>query len=341
METLFQKLNCRLDPWQPDYGMGYQASSDGDEAWPADGLKCSIEITEDRWSPIKPISTPKETPQIVFVDGVRRIHTRLLQRKESQFFFGAVGSLAAGAVKMEKGRLNTFGDSLLSASVKHALLLNDLSNSDSAKIPLNYPEGSFLHLESHEVSGRDPDEPVNFLQQLMRQEEAAVIRNISVGEKRSPFLIVADGPLNLRLLESSPAVGYIKTLHSLYLPEQLHDTVWSLAKGERSPMFLIQPQDWEEGLVSRYSCYLRIAEPGVKNSVMSGIIRLEVSANMPLEDAKEAFDRCALLLPDFASPWGRDPRAPQNLIPLSALEMELRHKIGHPGLISRILLDQF
>jgi hypothetical protein len=32
-----------------------------------------------------------------------------------------------------------------------------------------------------------------------------------------------------------------------------------------------------------------------------------------------------------------DPRAPQNLVPIGALERELRHRMGDPGLVYRAL----
>jgi hypothetical protein len=32
-----------------------------------------------------------------------------------------------------------------------------------------------------------------------------------------------------------------------------------------------------------------------------------------------------------------DPRAPQNLVPIGALERQLRHRMGDPGLVYRAL----
>ena len=43
-------------------------------------------------------------------------------------------------------------------------------------------------------------------------------------------------------------------------------------------------------------------------------------------------------LPRFASDPVRDPRAPQNLYPVGALEARLRHRLGDPLLIRRATL---
>ena len=42
-------------------------------------------------------------------------------------------------------------------------------------------------------------------------------------------------------------------------------------------------------------------------------------------------DRTAALLPVVGSEPHIDPRAPQNLVPIGALERELRHRMGDPG----------
>lgn len=44
-------------------------------------------------------------------------------------------------------------------------------------------------------------------------------------------------------------------------------------------------------------------------------------------------------LPRFAGVAHRDPRAPQNLQPVGALETHLRHLLGHPGLAMRAVRE--
>jgi hypothetical protein len=43
----------------------------------------------------------------------------------------------------------------------------------------------------------------------------------------------------------------------------------------------------------------------------------------------------AAVLTEFASLAVRDPRAPQNLVPIGAIEQELRRRLGDPLLIRR------
>jgi hypothetical protein len=69
----------------------------------------------------------------------------------------------------------------------------------------------------------------------------------------------------------------------------------------------------------------------------SGLVRCEASAHLPLDTVRTIADRAAALLPLVASQAHLDPRAPQNLVPIGALERDLRHRMGDPGLVYRAL----
>ena len=71
----------------------------------------------------------------------------------------------------------------------------------------------------------------------------------------------------------------------------------------------------------------------------SGIVRCEASGQLPAADVIRLADRTAALLPLFASDPHLDPRAPQNLVPIAALERQLRHRMGEPGLVYRALRE--
>jgi len=60
----------------------------------------------------------------------------------------------------------------------------------------------------------------------------------------------------------------------------------------------------------------------------SGIVRLECSADLPRAEVVRLADLTARLLPPLASVPHKDPRAPQNLVPIGGLERELRHRLG-------------
>jgi hypothetical protein len=56
-----------------------------------------------------------------------------------------------------------------------------------------------------------------------------------------------------------------------------------------------------------------------------------------LAAAQRTADLTGAILPRFAPSPARDPRAPQNLFPIGALESVLRHRLGDPALVRRAL----
>ena len=90
----------------------------------------------------------------------------------------------------------------------------------------------------------------------------------------------------------------------------------TLKAGERTPIFKLGQQRLE-----RYSWYLRLAEGRAIDGAMAGIVRLEVDASRRARAAHASSpSSTGSVLPTFASQPGRDPRAPQNLYPVGALE---------------------
>jgi hypothetical protein len=70
----------------------------------------------------------------------------------------------------------------------------------------------------------------------------------------------------------------------------------------------------------------------------AGVARLEISQAIGLAEAVRVADLAARALPRLASTPDRDPRAPQNLVPVGALERHLRHRMGDPAWIRRLLV---
>jgi hypothetical protein len=64
---------------------------------------------------------------------------------------------------------------------------------------------------------------------------------------------------------------------------------------------------------------------------------MEVRTGVGLETAVELANLSASCLPAFAGDSARDPRAPQNLLPIGALEQELRHRLGDAIAIRRAI----
>ena len=139
---------------------------------------------------------------------------------------------------------------------------------------------------------------------------------------------MVDGPVRGR--EQLPRVlGFIKSHQIAYLEPRLHAMVAALGPSERTPVFLIG------GSWDRFSWYLRL--PGPPSHPWSGIARLECAANVTAAEVIALANLSQAVLPRFASEEFKDPRAPQNLYPVGALEKELRRRLGHPGLIYRAL----
>jgi hypothetical protein len=70
---------------------------------------------------------------------------------------------------------------------------------------------------------------------------------------------------------------------------------------------------------------------------LSGIVRLEARAAGGIAKAVALAQMSSAYLPKFASTPARDPRAPQNLTPVGALEEHLRNRMGDATLIQRAI----
>jgi hypothetical protein len=86
----------------------------------------------------------------------------------------------------------------------------------------------------------------------------------------------------------------------------------------------------------RHTWYLRL--PGVGGAPWSGIVRVECRAELPVGEAVALADLSAVTLPRFASTSYKDPRAPQNLVPIAGLERRLRSLLGDARLLHRTLM---
>src|SRR5262245_13262581 len=98
---LFGDLHVRVDPWEVGYGSELQLEEVAEQA-PED-VVLDVELASEAWEPILP---PLEAapPRMAFVDGVRRIDTRLISRRASGIRHGAFGSYAVGAVVVADAR---------------------------------------------------------------------------------------------------------------------------------------------------------------------------------------------------------------------------------------------
>jgi hypothetical protein len=183
-------------------------------------------------------------------------------------------------------------------------------------------ETSMGRYEIMTTKGSTPEELWLGIQERMGDLEGQVAES-----QAGAALVVVDGPLSHRRhLEG--AVGYVKTQHVQYLPDELRATLAGLPVGYRTPLFLTTTS-W-----SRFSWYLRLANG---TGPAGGLVRCEVKADMTVAEAARMAHLVSATLPRYASARHKDPRAPQNLYPIGGLERELRRRLGDRDLAMRAL----
>lgn len=310
---LFGDLDVRLDPW--DVGYGSEMPVDGDEP-PVEDVALDVEMPPGEWAAITPV--PIAPVRVIFVDGVRRIEARLVLRRGDRVAHGAFGSFAVGSVVTGGG----------AAVCGEARLERLVATGSGESIPSPIVADPVLTYRPVSTADPSPDGPLRKIQEEMRVAEERFGRDLAGTECG---LVVVDGPLTFEEPGRGSAVGYIKRVFRFYLPSEHVALLAGLPPGGRTPMFALRSTK----RFARYSWFLRLARPHAADSDLAGIVRLEVSESVGREEARRLADATAAALPAFAPPRSRDPRAPQNLLPIGALEMQLRRRLGDARLARR------
>jgi uncharacterized protein len=313
----FGAYRVRIDPWEVDYGNQTPLASDAEQG--REEVDLGVEVEEASWAPIRPGGVDRGAQQrVIFIDGVRRLEARLQVLRGSRLIHGAFGCYAVGAVELAPGSAS-FGE----LEVWRVVVLGAgelLPKPVQVRPELTYQPASTKHVEV--------DAPLRHIQDAMRAAEARLAAQLCSQDA----LIIVDGPLTFDAGGHQLALGYIKRIHQLYLPVELFPMLARLPAGARTPLFRIRPEG--SGFV-RYSWFQRLAEPGPGASDLHGLVRLEASAKLGLEVAKELANAATVWLPRVAPPRARDPRSPQNLLPIGALERKLRAASGDAALMRR------
>jgi hypothetical protein len=305
-------FRVRLEPWAAEYEGAIQLPDDE----PAGAVELGVEPVG--WGPIRPDATARPA-RSAFVDGVRRIEHRLLIEQAERTVFGLLGSYGVGATFIDNG-----------ARIAHERIERVASTgSGFALPPFDVTLGrSVLRFMPESVAESTPMAPLQGLQNAMRRAEAALAGELAA----DAGLVFLDGPLTFFDAALLPVVGLIKRLMRAYLPPGESGLLRQLAVGERTPLFLIKQSGG-----ARYSWYARIGSGRSIDSPLTGIVRLEISGAKGLDEARRLADASAAHLPGFASDPAHDPRAPQNLHPIGALESHLRHRLGDALLVRRAI----
>ncbi len=309
-------LALRADPWTPDHGMGFEPRTDEPPA------RVDPFVETQDWSRAR---RPRPTPRapVWFVDGVRRIEQRLVAVEGDRRAYGLFGSFAAGAVRSD-GRA-TFEDH----RVDRLLVTGGgLAHDEPVRVGIGGTCATFRPVSD---PGEEPDDPLLRLQKEMQRAEADLAIEIA---EAGGDLVLADGRWRSQRPTAGPVVGVVKRWSRAYLERRQDALIAELGPGERTPLFaLAEPDEAFE----RYAWYVRLVPLRPAWHDHAGVVRCETRAGIGLEAAADLADRVAALLPAFA---GRpsDPRSPQNLAPVGALESWLQHRMGHRGLIRRALV---
>lgn len=309
-------LALRADPWDPGYGMGFDAP-------PPDEPSGTVipDVESDDWSrPRAPGPGAADGP-VLFVDGVMRIEVRLIAQDGDRRAPGLFGSWAAGCVRCD-GRAS-FGD----YTVGRALVVGGGMCGDDVEVPTGSER---LRFRAVGVPEDDPNQPRYRLQEIMRSREAELAATLAA---EHGALVLADGPLTFVDPTGASVVGIVKRFAKHYLDPDRGRLLARLGPGERTPLFAIAVEGQP---VQRYSWYTRLVPMRAPWHDHAGIVRCEVASGLGMEASVALADRVSALLPRFA---GRpsDPRAPQNLAPIGALESRLRHRMGDRVKVARAL----
>ena len=314
--AIFGDLAVQLDPWQVEYGAELSLD-DAEQPAPDEAVVLDVEVAPEKWQPIRP-SEATVPAELIFVDGVRRIEARLIVRRQERLCHGAFGSHAVGAVKVV--------DSVAVCEAPRVGRIIVIGSGESVDAPV--PVKTDLVYQPLSTSDTHPDAPLRALQENMRREEERLGRDLA---STDGALVIADGPLTFEEASRAAVLGYIKRIFRLYLPRERLDLLARLRTGERTPLFALR----SSRRFVRFSWFVRLARPEIADSELAGIARLEVSEAIGIEAARRLANASTVILPRFVPSRWRDPRSPQNLLPIGALEASLRRYMGDGRLIRR------
>jgi hypothetical protein len=314
--AIFGDLTVQLDPWQVDYGSELPLD-DVEEPASDEAVVLDVEIASEQWQPVRPGEVMLPT-QLIFVDGVRRLEARLLVRRQERLCHGGFGSHAVGAVKVV-GSTAVCGEPRVGRIIV-------IGSGESVGAPM--PVKTDLVYQPVSTADTDPDAPLRALQENMRREEERLARDLA---STDGALVITDGPLTFEEASRAAVLGYIKRIFRLYLPRERLNLLAHLNPGERTPLFALR----SSRRFVRFSWFVRLATPELGDSELAGIARLEVSEAIGVESARRLANASTVILPRFVPGRWRDPRSPQNLLPIGALEASLRRHMGDGRLIRR------
>lgn len=311
--SVFGDYRVRLEPWDVERD---PELSDIPADVALEDTVLDVELDPRVWRPVIPKQV-RAFDAVHFVDSVRRIDARLLVHRAAQFCHGAFGCAAVGAVQVTAG-----GTRCTEPVVERLVPIGS-----GERLPAPVVAGPDLVYLPATCPDCDADGPLRAVAHRMRDLEETVVRRLAEDERS---LVVVDGPLSYAHPVRGNVLGYIKHIVQLCLPARYVPLVADLPVGGRTPLFVITHM--KRG---RYSWFQRISPPDRGESYLTGIVRMEVSSQIGVDAGRQLADAAAVLLPKFVSSPARDPRTPRGLLPIGALEGNLRRLLGDARLTRR------
>ncbi|MCW5319340.1 hypothetical protein GTQ43_39180 [Nostoc sp. KVJ3] len=325
VSNFWRSHNFRLEPWGNDYEPPIQIS----EELSLSESDVNPIVETDNWDCFESSQARSLPNHLIFIDGRRRLDAALVGGDGNTITYGVFGTIAVGAVVVDRTIPKA---SCIEIDVRRVLGFG--GEQDAVSTPIPCPLGSKAELLYTAIKSNQPNTPEArgaIVQNAMLAAEEQLVSKVNV--KNADTLVIRDGAL--RYESPTSTLGYIKTMHKQYLSENYAALLWKLLPGQRTPIFHIKDR-------SQYSWYLKSGDSQHSAQQLGyhdlhGIVRLELSSKIDIETAKEIANQTCYLIPYYASHPSRDPRAPQNLAPVSALERELGRRMGNAILIKRRL----
>lgn len=318
----FHAPGVTVDPWDPAYAAPVGADALAELEASSAELHLDAEVPAGQWTPLDPDADAPTPEALLVVDGVRRIDARIWVDDPDGGVPapGIAASYAAGVARC--GPVD--GDGAPAALAETRVRRTAVTAAPHCP-PLRTSQGDY---PARLAAGHHPEKLSGALQEQLAELENAVAENYRRETGLARDLLILDGPLRGRT-HLPRAVGYIKTHHAAYLPTEQAKVVTGLEAGQRSPIFLMGTS-W-----SRYAWYVRL--PTRSAAPWAGVVRCEGSPDHTPAEACRLAGLTAAVLPALAGVEHKDPRAPQNLVPIGGLEKLLRHRLGDPRLLYRAL----
>ncbi len=328
-------MALRLLPWAPEFGAGLEAELDTAPPPPTE-VDTRVELHD--WRAVTPAAPP--APALRIVDGVRRVEAHAMEEDVphplngdavggSEPSLGLFGSFAVGAVALDDGAPARVVEKP-PIRVERCYLQTGGEPAERAIL------GGRAELRFRARLARGASTPrdlVAALNRAMLDEEGLLAAEVA---RRSEAVVLIDGPLRLRQ-PGRRVVGYVKRIHQWYVNGAERALATTLGVGQRTPLFHLDG-DADTG---RYAWFARTAALSGLFHPLAGVVRMECIGSLPVTEAVRLADEATAALPRLASTPARDPRAPQNLLPVGALERTLTHRLGDRRWVRRLLTTSF